>query len=76
MNLARKKQIAALTLELDALRTKFETLRDEEQEAYDNMPESLQSSDRGTQSETWCDALDTVVINLEDSMFELERASE
>lgn len=38
---------------------------DEEQEAYDNMPESLQSSERGDNSQSAIDALDTAIGELE-----------
>ena len=48
-------------------------MKDEEQEAFDNMPESLQSSERGEQIEqnaddlenAW-DALDGVITDLQD----------
>ena len=44
----------------------LEQIRDEEQEAYDNMPESLQDSDRGNQLYENVDNLDTMASDLED----------
>lgn len=65
MNNARRKAINEQLTALNAILASFndikeaiETLRDEEQESYDAMPESLQSSDRGQTSEAAKDALD------------------
>jgi F0F1-type ATP synthase membrane subunit b/b' len=42
-----------------------ESLRDEEQEAFDAMPESLQQTDRGQASEAAISAIEELVSSLE-----------
>ena len=66
MNKARRKEIARAIELIEQAREILETLMDEEQEAFDNMPESLQSTERGETMEEYIsileeriDALDT-----------------
>lgn len=47
MNKIGRKQIEAIINQLESLRDEIETLKDEEQEKYDNLPDSLQDSERG-----------------------------
>ena len=51
MNNTRRKEIQDVLNELADLRSRVDTLHGEEQEAYDNMPESLQQSERGQAAE-------------------------
>ena len=44
MNKQRRRRIADLTNELDTLLETLTDIRDEEQEAFDNIPESLQDA--------------------------------
>lgn len=44
----------------------IENVRDEEQEAFDNMPEGLQGSDRGCQMEENIEELDNVVDKIDE----------
>ena len=76
MNTDRRKAINAIITTLDKVAgfgdtiSAISTLKDEEQEYYDNMPESLQSGERGTDAEE-------VVSNLqeaEDKLQEVEDA--
>lgn len=66
MNANRRKQIRLIADEMlaiqqraDDLMSQIEALRDEEQEYLDNMPEALQSSDRGEAAEAAVEALDS-----------------
>lgn len=61
MNRTRRKCLANLSELLEELRISVETLRDEEQEYMDNMPENLQGSIR-------YEAAEEAVSNLEDAM--------
>lgn len=45
-------------------------IMDEEQEAYDNLPESLQESERGENMQNCIDALDSFISDLEDMEIE------
>lgn len=72
MNKDRRKAIGAIAVQLDKLRSMIEdlksdaeSLRDEERDYFDNMPESLQQGDRGQAAEAAADALDEAVSELE-----------
>ncbi len=53
----RKKQIEALQVKAQALSEDVDALLDELQQAYDNMPESLQDSERGEKMDQRIDTL-------------------
>jgi len=69
MNQDRRAKIEAAVEELrNALSTMqelhdtLESLKDEEQEAFDNLPEGLQQADRGQSMEAIASALTTLLI--------------
>lgn len=71
MNRIRRKSLRAILGQMDELSTVLETVKEalqdvlnEEQEAYDNLPEGLQESDRGQQMQEYIDALEGVVDSL------------
>ncbi len=51
---------------LDDIRTEIESIKDDEQEYFDNMPEGLQSGERGTQAEDTVNALDFAEDHLDE----------
>lgn len=61
MNKARRKSIQQIIDTLTDLKENVDLVREEEQEAYDNLPESLQESERG-------EAMSSAIYNLEDAM--------
>ena len=69
MNNKRRKEISKIVSTLEGVRDRLNELVDEEQCAFDNMPESIQGSDRGCDSEAavdyLSDALDSVQSALE-----------
>lgn len=88
MNNDRRKRIAravsllqGLTEAFDEAKGLIEELKDEEQEAFDNMPEGLQQGERGQQTEQAAnylteafDALEE--LSLDDVISNLENAAE
>ena len=62
MNKVRRKELARVVDLLDQARDLLEIIRDEEQEAFDNLPESIQCSERG---ETMEDYISTMVEMLD-----------
>lgn len=77
---AVKEQVQALP-DFDEIKTDLEGIRDDEQEAFDNMPESLQQSYRGQACEAAIqamqDAIDTLDgFSVSDIVSSLETASE
>ena len=51
--------------ELETLKSKIEEIQNDEQEAYDNLPESLQYSERG-------EAMESAIENLESAYNEID----
>lgn len=86
MNATRRKALAKLANEMEMepfadLMSEVQTLLDEEQEAYDNMPESLQDGDRGQaaqaaieQMQAAVDALSAAHDSLAEAVSALEEA--
>lgn len=76
MNNDRRKEInKAIALMQEALAI-LETARNEEQDYYDNMPENLQSSDRGCAAEAAASDLDDACSSLEDVIGSAENSLE
>lgn len=65
MNKARRKEIARAIELMEQAREILESVMDEEQEAFDNMPESLQSSERG-------EAMEEYIYTLEETLEALD----
>ncbi len=81
MNSERRKQISTAISNLTSLKEKFEdekntieSLKDEEQEYYDNMPESFQQGDKGSASEEAISSLDAALEELSEIESRLEDA--
>lgn len=66
MNNKRRKEIDKAIGLLEEAKSILEQCASEEREVYDNMPENLQSGDRGQTTERCADALDEAVSNLDD----------
>ncbi len=76
MNKDRRAAIAKLADELEGIRSQIEDLQNEEQEYYDNMPESFQSGDKGQAAEAAAEALSSAVDSVQDAISSLESAQE
>ena len=72
MNKERRKRIDDIIAQLNDIKEDIEMLRDEEQEAYDNMPESIQESDRGEAMTRAVDLMESAYSWIEDAVSELE----
>ena len=57
MNNQRRDAINKLIGQIDDLKSQLETLKDEEEEAYDNMPDGLKNSGKGDAAQEAIDAL-------------------
>ena len=69
MNKKRRKQIKDAILQIENL---IQNILDEEQEAFDNMPEGVQSSENGIASEEAQGNLEATIEALEDAICCLE----
>lgn len=90
MNNARRKQIDAILARLESLKSLAEELASDigdivadEQESFDNMPESLQCGERGQKSQDSIDnlenahsELESMIIAIDETQSCLQTASE
>lgn len=74
MNNARRKQIAEAIIALEIIKTAIEGFRDEEEDAYDNLPESIQDSARGEEMQEAVDALEDACDSLDEALDRLNDA--
>lgn len=72
MNAQGRKEIAKHIASLENIKSILESMRDDEEMKYDNMPEGLQESERGDQMQEAIDALENAVASLEDTIDSLQ----
>ena len=65
MNKERRKRLEALKEDLDRALVELESITTDEQEAFDNMPEGLQCSERGESMEECIGILEGAIGDLE-----------
>ena len=73
MNNKRRNSIRKIKESLSRLVNYLEELRDEEDEAYDNMPEQFQDSERGEIMQNAIEALDNAADWIQEAIDELDR---
>ena len=66
MNKARRQWLERIISELEAKRDELIDMQAEEQDAFDNMPEGLQASERGTTIEENASDLDDAQSSIDD----------
>lgn len=76
MNKVRRAKLNAIINALNDLRSDLELVHDEEQDVMDNMPESLQESERYERMEEAVDNMDDAMSSLDDAVDSLECAME
>lgn len=74
MNDQRRKAIEAVLADLADLRVRVEAIQQEEQEAFDNMPEGLQQTPNGQASEAAASALDDALAAFDEIESSLDEA--
>lgn len=67
MNNARRKRISKIADALNELKDQIDELHSEEEEVLNNIPESLQGTDRYETSENAVDMLESASSGLEDA---------
>lgn len=68
MNKDRRKNLATIIETLEAMKSSLEDVRDEEESAFDNLPESIQESERGETMQEIVDALYDACDSLEETI--------
>tara|TARA_R100000808_G_scaffold22080_1_gene47892 strand:+ start:53 stop:301 length:249 start_codon:yes stop_codon:yes gene_type:complete len=72
MNNARRKKIKKICKQLAELETQIREIEKEEQDAFDNLPESLADTERGDQMQEFLEILDQAAGQLEESQETLD----
>ena len=73
MNKKRRTELLHISEKLGMLFNQLESIGDEEQDAYDSMPENLQGSEKGMESEEAIDTIDEIKDHIQDA---IDRLSE
>ncbi len=76
MNKERRKSLREIQSKLDRLGQDLETLKEEEEEYRDNMPENLQESDRYQRADEVCDLLQEALESMDNAYQQIEEAVE
>lgn len=66
MNKQRRQDLSEVIDLLDDAITRLGEIRDEEQDAFDNLPEGLQCTERGEKMQDAIDAMDEVESDIQD----------
>lgn len=76
MNKERRERLQAIIGQLEDQKAAIEEVRDDEEMAYENIPENLNNSDRATQMYDNMDDLDTAANDLDDIIYNLQEILE
>ncbi|MGP1690967.1 MAG: hypothetical protein ACTS6O_00545 [Giesbergeria sp.] len=74
MNKQRRDAIQSILDELQVLRERIESVRDEEQGAFDNLPDSLQQGSGGQRMDEAVSALDVALDGVDEAAASLDEA--
>ena len=72
MNKDRKKRISKIINEIEQIKDKLQEVLNEEESVFDNMPENLQCSMRGGESEESIDYMNEAIDALDNAVEQLE----
>ena len=72
MNKERRNRLNHVLVALDEQRLELENIQSDEQESYDNMPESLQYSERAEAIQENIDDLDSCISDLDNIIENLQ----
>ena len=73
MNKARRMKLGEAFNLVDSAREILEAVREEEQEAYENLPESLQNSGKGEDMQNYIEMLEEAANYLDDANSVIEQ---
>lgn len=76
MNKQRRKDINECVSQIDTLQSQLDAIMKDEQDAYDNLPESLQESEKGEVMTNAIDNIQTAIDYLDDARSCLQDATE
>lgn len=71
MNKQRRQKIKEVRQQIESCKNDLQVILDEEQDYFDNMPENLQGSMRGSDSEDSIDTMESCIDELDEIIKEL-----
>lgn len=74
MNKIRREQLGKIAEVIGDLSIQLDHLMDEEQDYYDNMPESLQGGEKGDNAQVAIDAIQSAIDSLSEASSSVEEA--
>lgn len=72
MNKTRRQQLRKWLEDVENIKNELETICSDEQDYFDNMPENLQGSQRGSDSEEAIEQMEEAVSYIEDAISVIE----
>lgn len=72
MNKTRRQQLRKWLEDVENIKNELETICSDEQDYFDNMPENLQGSQRGSDSEEAIEQMEEAVSSIEDAISVIE----
>lgn len=74
MNKARRKEIDSVIATLEEAKERLESIRDDEQDYFDNMPEQFQYAEKGEAAEEAISNLDYAIDQIDEAISSAEDA--
>lgn len=71
MNKKRRERLRAAIDQLETVQTDIDDIKSEEEDAYENLPESIQMSERGDEMQSIIDTIDTASGYIQDAIADL-----
>lgn len=75
MNKDRRKALDAIRAEIEEMKTRIEVLKEEEDDYYQNMPESFQQGDKGQAAEIAIENIESAIDSIDEAINALEEAT-
>jgi len=72
MNKARRKELSEAAEMLRNAYSIIESCKDDEEDAYDNLPESFQDGERGEEMQEYIDAMDEAMEQIDEAANAIE----
>lgn len=76
MNKQRRKEISGIIEEIEGIQSMLDALMKDEQDALDNLPESIQESERGERMEEIIDLIQSAIDSTQEAVDDLQEAIE
>ena len=71
MNKERRSKISKIISDIETIKSKLQDVLSDEEFAFDNMPENLQSSMRGEESEEAIECMNEAIESLDEALDQL-----